>query len=158
MRVQGGRAADETDSTVAGPDQPANSFGCSLEVREHHGVCDEIVSRPVDADDRGAELALTLEVGLVGGDRHHHQRPHTLLEEGLHNALFARRIVIRRGKDHHEAVTGEFPFDASGDKKIERVREVTDHEGDGVRHTAMAQVGLTPASRPTSARVARDWA
>ena len=94
---------------------------------------------PVDRDDRRAEVALALEVGLVVGHGDEQQRGDALREQGVGDPLLALGGVVGGRDDERVPAGGELALDPGGDLVVERVAQLADDEADGVRAAAAAQ-------------------
>ena len=94
VRVEPRRATDEADLAMPCLGERSHRVGGSLEVLEHDRVGDQVVRGTVDADDGGAQLALTFKVGLVSRDGNHEHRPNALLEQRLDDSLLAGGIIV----------------------------------------------------------------
>ena len=96
--------------------------------------------RAVDAHHGSTKLTLSLEVRLVGSNRHEDERSNSLREQCVNDNRLASRGVVRRREEHRETASGELSLDARGDVEVEGVGDVSDHESNGARYAAVTKV------------------
>src|SRR6266511_3182613 len=123
--------ADKGDTTVPVIDQMLGRHPrCTLVVHEY-GVRVVLDRRPVN-EDGGEPYMRVAEVGVVTRSRRDDQAGDPPVGEPAdHHALVLRRVAGAGDNHEHPAIAGDL-LDGAGHLRHERIRDVLDHQADGV--------------------------
>ena len=126
---------DAGDPRVAVGDQVLDGAAGAAEVVEQHRVGLDPLRRAVEEDGaRGGR-----DVAVVGAGGHDQQRVDAAPQQRADQLALALGVLERGGGDEQEPALARDGLDGLGDRRVERVGDVLDHEPERRGGAALAQ-------------------